>query len=140
MKTLLGWAVEAKKLDDGNSRDHTSYLQPSVHHGDFKATRADSLASDVRPTLNEKVKTKISCIQAILQMKYYPTKNMYDNPVAVHWNVIALLFIHHGYIALLVHNTYTNIYLLGILHHNQMILNSENSWKYLQSYTNIYIY
>jgi hypothetical protein len=61
-------------------------------------------------------------------MKYYPTKNMYDNPVAVHWNVIALLFIHHGYIRLLVRNSYTNLqYLIGILHHNQIILNSETS-------------
>lgn len=35
-------------------RNHTSYLQPSVHHGDFKATRADSLASDVRPILKKR--------------------------------------------------------------------------------------
>lgn len=31
----------------------TWYLQPSVHHGDFRATLAESLASTFRPTLCE---------------------------------------------------------------------------------------
>lgn len=31
------------------------YAQPKVHHGDFKATLAESFASDVRPTLHKRV-------------------------------------------------------------------------------------
>ena len=40
-----------KTIDIVQRRSHASYLQPKVHHGDFKATLAASLASELRPTL-----------------------------------------------------------------------------------------
>lgn len=42
---------------------HAWYAQPSVHHGDFKATLAESLASETRPTLQIDIKVSLEIVQ-----------------------------------------------------------------------------
>lgn len=54
-KELEVQETDIKKTCSGEVMLHTWYVQPKVHHGDFSATLAASLASETRPTLKDAV-------------------------------------------------------------------------------------